>query len=490
MIEATSFWDLVNARAEATPDGLMGLDESLNTMTFAQFRDAAERLAAGLYAQGATPGSSISWILPTRFDALLLMAALSRLGTIQIPILPILGEREIGFMLKQSGASMIVVPGVYRNVDFTAMLDKLAPGLPGLKVLLFDGELPDAEPAALPPTPTADSIDDVRWVFYTSGTTGDPKGARHSDRSILESSLGMARAMDLGPDDRIALVFPITHLGGANSMTASLCSGAGHLVVDSFFAPGVIDFLAEHGVTHAGAGTVFHQTYLNEQRSRGEEPLFPDIRVFQGGGAPKPPQLHYDLKRELGGAGILSVYGMTECPIISLGRIDDPDETLANTEGKFNTPGTEFKLRDPESGAELRADQEGELWLRAPQLCKGYIDESLNQDRSIFDEDGYFCTGDQVRLDSDGNITITGRVKDIIIRRGENIAPKEIEDPLAQHPKVAAVAVVGLKTDAGGRGEDGGRGGDRQVEGTGQPRQTHRTRPPKACPLWPTRSPI
>ena len=349
MIEAKTFWELVDSRATASPEALMGLDESLVTMSFAEFRDASERLAAGLYAHGVQAGTPVSWILPTRYDALLLMAALARLGAVQIPILPILGEREVRFMLAQSGAELMIVPGVYRKVDYLAMANGIAPDLPALKVLQFDGDLPDGDPASLPLAPVPESLDDVRWVFYTSGTTGDPKGARHSDRSILESSIGMARAMDLGPDDRIALVFPITHLGGANSLIAALCSGAGHLIVDSFFAPGVMDFLAAHGVTHAGAGTVFHQAYLAEQRARGDQSLFPRIRVFQGGGAPKPPQLHYDLKEACGGAGILSVYGMTECPIISLGRIDDPDQKLAHTEGQFNTPGTEYKLCEPDT---------------------------------------------------------------------------------------------------------------------------------------------
>ena len=451
MIEARTFWELVDRRAAETPDGMMGHDESHKTMTFAEFRDAAERLAAGLYAGGVTAGTTVSWILPTRYDALLLMAALARLGAVQVPILPILGEREVAFILEQSGATVMIVPGIYKNVDYRAMVEKLTTDPDERLLILFDGEIPDGDPACLPPAPAPDSLDEVRWIFYTSGTTGYPKGALHSDRSILESSVGMAAAMGLGPSDRIALVFPITHLGGANSLTAALFSGAGHLIVDSFFAAGVIDFLAEQGVTHAGAGTVFHQAYLAEQRARGGEPLFPKIRVFQGGGAPKPPQLHYDLKKEVGGAGILSVYGMTECPIISLGRIDDSDEKLALTEGQFNTAGTEYSLRDPDTGREVAPGEKGELWLRAPQLFKGYVDESLNQD--AFDSDGFFCTGDLVHLDGGGNVIISGRQKDIIIRKGENIAPREIEDLLINHPKVADVAVIGLVTDIGGRGE-------------------------------------
>ena len=446
MIEARTFWELVDRRAAATPDALMGLDESLRTMTFGGYRDAAEGLAAALYAGGVTAGTPVSWILPTRFDALILMAALARLGAVQIPILPIYRHREVGFCLRETGARTVIVPAAYKDFSHAGMVRELAADLGGLTVIEFGNALPCADPAALPPPPS--SGDEVRWIFYTSGTTGSPKGARHTDRGVLESSVGMARAMDLGPHDRIALVFPVTHLGGANSLTAALFSGAGHLVVDAFFAPGVLDFLAAHGVTHAGAGTVFHQAYLAAQRARGDGPIFPAIRVFQGGGAPKPPQLHYDLKREIGGAGILSVYGMTECPIISLGRIGDPDEKLAYTEGQFNTPGTEYRVVDPDSGAEVAAGGEGELLLRAPQLCKGYVDESLNRD--AFTADGFFRTGDLVRIDDGGNLIIVGRQKDVIIRKGENIAPLEIEQLLMRHPKVADVAVIGLPEEERG----------------------------------------
>lgn len=446
MIEARTFWDLVDRRAAATPGALMGLDESLRTMSFRQYRDAAESLAAGLHAMGVTAGTVVSWILPTRFDALILMAALARLGAVQVPILPIYRHREVGFCLRETGARHVIVPEVYKEFSHADMVCELATDLGGLTIVEFGDELPAGDVGALPPPPV--DADEVRWIFYTSGTTGNPKGARHTDRGVLESSVGMARAMDLGPDDRIALVFPVTHLGGANSLTAALYSGAGHLIVDAFFAPGVLDFLAAHGVTHAGAGTVFHQAYLAAQRARGDGPIFPEIRVFQGGGAPKPPQLHYDLKREIGGAGILSVYGMTECPIISLGRIDDPDEKLAYTEGRFNTPGTEYRVVDPDTGAELPAGREGELLLRAPQLCKGYVDESLNRD--AFTEDGFFRTGDLVRIDDGGNLIIAGRQKDVIIRKGENIAPLEIEQLLMRHPKVADVAVIGLPEEERG----------------------------------------
>jgi acyl-CoA synthetase (AMP-forming)/AMP-acid ligase II len=191
----------------------------------------------------------------------------------------------------------------------------------------------------------------------------------------------------------------------------------------------------------AGAGTPFHMAYLAAQRQLPEgERLFPSVRVYCGGGAPKPPQLHYDIKAEMGGVGIVSGYGLTEAPIIAMGTVHDTDEQLANTEGKA-TGTTQLRAVTIE-GKEAGIGEEGEIRAKAPQLMKGYLDSSLDAD--AFDEDGWFKTGDLGRIDADGMVTITGRVKDIIIRNMENVSAKEVEDVLFGHPDIADVAVIGV----------------------------------------------
>jgi cyclohexanecarboxylate-CoA ligase len=164
------------------------------------------------------------------------------------------------------------------------------------------------------------------------------------------------------------------------------------------------------------------------------------VRAFNGGGAPKPPQLHYDLKKEVGGVGIVSGYGLTECPILTMNTVHDPDEKLAQTEGRV-TAGVTIRLVDFD-GREVGPNEEGEIRVVGPQLFKGYVDSSLDAD--AFDEEGFLRTGDLGKVDDDGYVTITGRVKDIIIRKGENISAKEVEDLLYTHPKVADVGVIGL----------------------------------------------
>jgi acyl-CoA synthetase (AMP-forming)/AMP-acid ligase II len=435
-------WELIEARSRSTPDALLAVDEGARELSFRAYRDRVLRCAAGLSALGVSEGTPVSWVLPTRLESLVLCGALARLGAVQNPILPSYREREIGFVVRQTGARLLVVPGVWRGFDYGAMARELAGGGAGFDVLIADPALPEGEPASLPPA-SGDEADDaaIRWIFYTSGTTAEPKGALHSDRTLRAAARGLVRVLELAPDDRVALVFPITHVGGACWLMAALESGCAHVVVEIFDPKASVDLLAKHGVTQAAAGTVFHQAYLAAQRERGRDRVFPRVRAFPGGGAPKPPQLHYDLKRELGGVGIVSGYGLTECPVISMNTVRDPDDKLAETEGRANPPEAEIRIVRPD-GSRAAAGEEGEIRVRGPQLCAGYVDAAL--DAEAFDPDGFFRTGDLGRLDGDGYLVITGRLKDVIIRKGENISAKEVEDLLYEHPKVADVGVIGL----------------------------------------------
>jgi acyl-CoA synthetase (AMP-forming)/AMP-acid ligase II len=186
--------------------------------------------------------------------------------------------------------------------------------------------------------------------------------------------------------------------------------------------------------------------YLAAQREQPDTPLFPDVRAFPGGASPKPPQLHYDIVKEMGGVGIVSGYGLTECPIITMGAVRDTDDHLAHTEGSA-TPGVEIKVVTLD-GKVAGPDEEGEIRAKGPQLFRGYLDSTL--DAEAFDDEGFFRTGDLGKLDAEGYITITGRLKDVIIRKGENISAKEIEDLLFKHPAIGDVAVIGLPDEASG----------------------------------------
>ena len=443
-IGAPSLWELIERRAAATPEAVLAREDTGRELTFAGYRDACLVAAAGLHAEhGVGEGTSVSWELPTWIESLVLVGALSRLGARQNPLIPIYRGREVGFITEQSHAALLVVPTVYRGFDFAAMAAEIAAGREGLSVLAADRALPEGDPAELPPPaplPVRAGDAPVRWLFYTSGTTADPKGAQHTDLTVMASALAMSECLDIRADDVSALVFPFTHIGGIGWLMAALFTGCTLLVTEAFDPVATPAFLSANDVTLAGSGTPFHLAYLAAQRAHGEGSIFPHVRSYPGGGAPKPPQLHHDLKAEIGGIGIVSGYGLTEAPIVVMARSTDPDQKLADTEGPA-TPGVTLKVVALD-GTVAPAGVEGEIRLKGPQVIRGYLDPSLDAD--AFDDEGFFRSGDLGIVDAEGFVTITGRLKDVIIRHGENISAKEVEDLLYGHPAVADVAVIGL----------------------------------------------
>ena len=448
MADDRGLWELVEDRARDTPDHQIAVDEDGRTLTATEFRDAAERAAAGLQAMGVGPDVPVSWMLPTWLESAVLVAALARLGAVQNPILPILGPREMRFIANQTEARMFVVPSEWRDRGYADEAREIAKDLEGMEILVCDRNLPEGDPGALPPPPAPSTPDTapVRWVFYTSGTTADPKGARHTDHTVKASAVGMIRALEIEADDRSAMVFPFTHIGGIGWLFTMALTGCTGVFVEAFVPDTTIPVLQREKITLAGAGTPFHMAYLAAQRQQPGVPIFPAVRAFPGGAAPKPPQLHYDVKAELGGAGVVSGWGLTEAPILTMNTVRDTDEQLAETEGA-PCPGVKVrvvKLDDTEG----TTGEEGELRVKGPQVCKGYLDSSL--DRDAFDDDGWFRTGDLGVIDADGHVKITGRLKDVIIRKGETISAKEVEDLLFTHAKVADAAVIGLPDKASG----------------------------------------
>jgi acyl-CoA synthetase (AMP-forming)/AMP-acid ligase II len=442
-----SLWRLVEERAALTPDKVMAVDEQDRSWTYAEFRAWCERVAAGLAERGVGEGTNVSWILPSRIEAFVLIGALARLGAVQNPILPIYRHREVGFITRQTGCHLLVVPGTFRNVDYEKMAREATEDL-DVEVLVADPDLPEGDPSTLGP-PASGEGNPMRWLFYTSGTVADPKGARHTDSSIAAANLGMQWSLRCDPTDRVAVVFPITHVGGVVWVFNTMETGAELLLVEIFSPEDSPHFLARKGVTVAAAGTVFWQAYLTAQRKQPDRPLFPDVRVFGGGGAPKPPHIHYELMEEMGAPAIAG-WGLTESPINTMMELDSPDEKKATTEGKA-CPGVELRAITVD-GVIAQPGEEGELQVRGGQVCLGYLDATLDAEGFTHEAPGerWFRTGDLGVIDDEGFVTITGRLKDIIIRKGENISAKEIEDLLFAHPKVVDVAVVGVPDPASG----------------------------------------
>jgi cyclohexanecarboxylate-CoA ligase len=446
LYDVKTLWELVERRAEESPDRPMLLDESDRRVTFGEFKAWAERTAAGFYELGVRESTAVTWQLPTRMETVVASMALSRLGVVQNPIIPIYRQREVGFLLRETAAEWFLVPGTWRGFDYLGMATRLAADMdtPPKLMVVYDS-LPEGDPAILPPVPTAPVDQPVRWIYSTSGTTSDPKGVRHTDATLIAGGVGLSVALDMSPSDVGSIAFPYTHIGGPDYLITLLAIGFPAILLETFVPAQAVKVLRRHGATMAGGGTAFYQAFVNEQLKQPDEPIIPTLRLVSGGGAPKPPEVFFEVERVMH-IPCAHGMGMTEVPMVCQGGPHDTDEQLAYTDGP-PVRGAEIKIVDDE-GLEVPADTVGELRVRGPMVCKGYTRPELTAE--AFDDEGFFRTGDLARLRADNHLVLTGRIKDVIIRKGENIGAKEIEDLLYQHPKIAEVAVIGLPDPARG----------------------------------------
>jgi acyl-CoA synthetase (AMP-forming)/AMP-acid ligase II len=310
-------------------------------------------------------------------------------------------------------------------------------------VLEIGLDLPRGDVADLPDPPV--SGEEVRWIYYTSGTTSEPKGVQHTDQTLMAGGRGLAAALDMSPDDIGSMAFPFSHIAGPDYLLMMLSAGFAAVLVESFVPADAVAAYRELGVTMCGGSTAFYQMFLAEQRKTPGTPIIPTLRIMSGGGAAKPPELFYDVAKEMG-VRLVHGYGMTEVPMMAMGSPHDTDEQLAYTDGK-PVLGAEIRIVTAEEKV-AAPDEEGEVRLRGPVVCVGYTDPAANEE--AFDSEGWFRTGDLGVLRPDGHLRLTGRLKDVIIRKGENISARELEDVIFNHPKVGDVAVIGVPDEERG----------------------------------------
>jgi acyl-CoA synthetase (AMP-forming)/AMP-acid ligase II len=437
-----SLVDLVDQRAAISPDRVLMVDDRGASLTCRHFAEETIRVANRFAAAGVGSGSVVSWILPTGIDALVVMVALARTEAVQNPIIPAYREREIGHIMGELEVDAIVTVPSWRGIEYLELCQELAAarGVKTAVLTIADVMRGETGLASVGRTAHQRELGGTRWVFYTSGTTSNPKGVRHTDASLAAAATGMVEHMAMSEADGFGIAFPIAHIGGAINLMATLLSGARVILIEHFDREASTAALAREGVTMAGSGTAFHLAYLEMQAAQPDTPLFPALRCCPGGGAPKPPGLHARVKQELGGLGIISSWGLTEAPVLTMGRPTDPDSKLADTEGR-PLPGVQLRAVAPD-GHTCQPGEPGELRVRAGQQMLGYVDASLDAD--AFDDDGFVRTGDVGVIDADGYVKITGRIKDVIIRKGENVSAAEVEQLLRSHPDIADAAVIGV----------------------------------------------
>jgi cyclohexanecarboxylate-CoA ligase len=425
----STFSERLRAQATQRPDQTAVVDRD-RRIAYAELDRRVDAAATALRARGVEPGQVVSSQLPNRLESMVLFFAANRIGAIHNPIGLILGAREVRFILSQAQSAIFVVPRSFRGTDHVAMAARVRPALPHLRdVLVVDDVESPLEPPESDELTFADpagKADDVAVLLYTSGTTADPKGVLHSNRTLLAECEVMAAFHGLTTDDRFVMPSPVSHISGLlYGVLLPVHVGGTSVLMDVWDPGGFLELVErERGTFSAGAtpflaGVVDHPDLGRFDHS--------SLRTFPCGGADVPPEL---IRQAIGRLGVRTGrgYGSTEFPSItsSAGR-DDPADKRATTDGR-PIGHNRIQLR------------EGEVWALGPELFLGYCDRTL--DSAAFDEKGYFCTGDLGIVDADGYLTITGRAKDIVIRAGEKFSTKEIEDLLYEHPKVAEVAVV------------------------------------------------
>ena len=429
--------DVLRQQAHARPDNTAVVD-ARTRLGYAALDRLVDRVAAGLAAHGVGVGDVVSSLLPNRAEAVVLLYAAARLGAALNPIVPIYGAREIRFILRQAESVAVIVPETFRGVDWAALVERVRPDVPSLRATFVVREtLPDAllgEPGSPLPAPDPD---DVAVILYTSGTTADPKGVLHSHNTLL-AECGSTRASHrLDPDDVFVMPSPVGHISGLlYGGLLPVVLGATSVLMERWDAEAFCALVERERGTFSAGATPFLQGAV-EAAGSGRYDLS-SLRLFPCGGADVPPDL---IRRAVEVLGIRSGrgYGSTEFPsITSSAGPDVPERKRAETDGTAIPP-NRLELRD-EAGTPVPPGAVGEIWARGPELCLGYRDAAL--DAEAFDARGFFRTGDLGREDADGYLTITGRVKDIIVRAGEKFSAKEIEDLVVEHPGVRQVAVV------------------------------------------------
>jgi acyl-coenzyme A synthetase/AMP-(fatty) acid ligase len=445
--EGKTLWEMLRRRTELTPDRLMLADEHDRRFTFGEVAAWSERVAAGLIEMGISDQSVVSWQLPTRIETVVLSLALARIGAVQNPVIHLYREREVGSLLRTTNASWYMVPGVWNNFDYAAMGESMRSKVDSdrkpFEVYVVVGGLPEADPSGLAPIPTDGEA--VKWLYSTSGTTSEPKAVRHSDGTLIAGGVGLSKRLQPAADDMGSIAFPYAHIGGPDYLVMMLHSGLPAVLVEAFAPPLVFEIFRHHGVTITGGSTAHYLAFMADQAKHPDEPTLPSLRYLSGGGAPMPPEVYWRTRNQLD-VQVRHGYGMTECPMISNGGVGDDDEQLANTAGA-PIEGCEVMVVDADEQA-VGADVDGDILVRGAMVAKGYLNPGATQE--AFRADGFFRTGDRGHLRADNHLVLTGRSKELIIRKGENISPTEIEDVLMTHPSIAAVAVIGLPDERSG----------------------------------------
>lgn len=429
----------ITVHSEVRPD---------STTTGELFEESC-RVAAGLTTLGVRPGDVVAIQLPNWRDCFTAHAGCWLAGAVVLPIVPIYGPAEVSFIVRQAGARAVILAREFRGRDSSATSAALGE-VPGLEQTILVGEpLPGtigyADLAATPATGFIPAIPiDPRercLLVYTSGTTAEPKGVQHSHASLLGELRSIDEMRSAGMGSTALSVFPAGHIAGTLGILRMLCRGTPTHAMDAWDAHRAARLIDRHAVTSSG-GAPIHLSGILDVAEREHLDLSSLIEYTTGAAGVAGALIRRADRLKV---RAFRCYGSSEHPTISTGLPQDPLDKRADTDGRV-APGTQIRLVD-DDGADVEPGAVGEILTRGPELFSGYTDPRFTRASM---SDGWFRTGDVGRLDADGYLTITDRKKDIIVRGGENISSKEVEDVLSSHPAVAEAAAVGAADEVYG----------------------------------------
>jgi cyclohexanecarboxylate-CoA ligase len=433
-----------------TRPGQIAVVDRFERLSYEALARRVERVAYGFRAHGVEPGSVVSCQLPNWIEFVLVSLAASRLGAVVNPIPPTYRAHELRFMLSLLESRALVIPATFRGFDYPAMVAGLRDGTPHLEqVFVARGPAP---PGTLPwamltdrawetqagrrPLPGTDP-NAIHEIVFTSGTTGEPKGAMHTPNTVLATLPALAERLRLSGDDVILMASTLGHQTGyVYGLGLALLLGATAVWMDVWDATVAARLVETERATFTMGATPF----LRDLTQITVPWDTSSLRVFIAAGAPIPRALVRQARARLG-CTISAGWGMTENGLVTCNGLDDPEDQVFGTDG-VPLPGMEVRVVDAH-GRDLAPGAEGDLLVRGPALFVGYFRRPAFT-AEAHTPDGWFKTGDRATLDTKGYVSITGRAKDLIIRGGENIPVAEVENLLYAHPKIAGVAVVAM----------------------------------------------
>lgn len=459
-MEAAGLWgsrliiDGLDETAAARPDDVAAVCHETSTgqrhtLTFGEIKRLSDRVAAGLRRLGIGPGDVVAAQLPGWWHYFVLYPACARIGAAFNPLMPIFRQRELRFMLGFPRTKLLVVPSEFRGFDYPAMVAGMRTDLPDLcHVIVAGSSGPDSFDTLLL-SPAADdeiakleqfrpAANDVTELMYTSGTTGEPKGVMHTPNTLLAKTRLAWELFGMTADDVVYMGSPMAHQTGfMYACVMTLARGVKSVVQDVWDPAVAASLIQNERCTVTVASTPFLSDLVHDPAVRGFD--VSSLRLFLCAGAPIPRILLREAAKSLPDLYVMSAWGMTENGIVTATYPGDPEDKVFDTDGRA-IPHQEVRVVD-DDGTPLSAGIEGRLQSRGPTQFVGYFQRP---DAWQVDEDLWFETGDNARMDADGYIRITGRSKDIIIRGGENVPVVEVENLLYQHPDIVDAAVVGL----------------------------------------------